>query len=210
MKSMLLLGPLVLAASTLVAQDYHKFILEGGVGFTQPAGVSARRLDTGFNLQFAGGYNFHKNFGVVTEFGYNQMGVNSRFLQSLDIPDGRASIYSVTLDPIIRFAATRRFEAYVKGGAGFYRRTVEFSQPGVQTVTAFDPFYGMFFPVDVPTNIILGSNIQNKAGWNVGGGFAVSVRGDSTWKVFAESRYHYLYTSPVRTMMLPVTFGFRW
>ena len=29
-------------------------------------------------------------------------------------------------------------------------------------------------------------------------------------RIFAEARYHYLYTTPVRTTILPVTFGFSW
>lgn len=210
MKHTLLMASLVLAATPLVAQDFHRFTFSAGGGFTEPAGVSARRLDPGFNFQFSGGANLTKHAGLEAEFGYNQLGVAGTVLQNLGIPDGRARIYSFTLDPVIRLAAHKRFELYVKGGAGLYRRTVEFSQPSVETITAFDPFYGVFFPAAVPTNLIVGSFTQNKAGWNVGGGFAVSIKGDSNLKFFGESRYHYMYSSPVRTMYLPVTFGLRW
>ena len=87
---------------------------------------------------------------------------------------------------------------------------MEFTAPTVATVTAFDPFYGVFFPAAVPANTVLGSFTQNKAGWNVGAGVSVRVKGDSNAKIFAESRYHYVYTTPVRTTVLPVTFGLRW
>jgi len=36
------------------------------------------------------------------------------------------------------------------------------------------------------------------------------VKEDSNAKIYAESRYHYMYTTPVRTMILTVTFGFCW
>jgi hypothetical protein len=35
------------------------------------------------------------------------------------------------------------------------------------------------------------------------------VKADSNAKFFAESRYHYVFTSPIRTTVWPVTFGFR-
>ena len=37
----------------------------------------------------------------------------------------------------------------------------------------------------------------------------IRVKGDSNVKIFAEARYHYIYTTPIRTTLLPVTFGFR-
>jgi hypothetical protein len=77
-------------------------------------------------------------------------------------------------------------------------------------VTGFDPFFGVFFPAAVPSNTVLGSFTQDKGGWNVGAGVSVRVKADSNAKFYAESRYHYIYTTPVRTSMLPVTFGFRW
>ena len=103
-----------------------------------------------------------------------------------------------------------RFDAYIIGGGGFYRRTIEFTEPSSAIATAFDPFYGIIFPVEVPTTNVLGSFSQNKGGLNLGAGVAVRLGEDSRSTIFAESRYHYIYTTPVRTSLLPVTFGFRW
>jgi opacity protein-like surface antigen len=191
------------------AQNTNKFAFSVGGGFTEPAKQTDGRFDTGFNVGAGAGYNFHPNFGVMADFGFNHLGVSSRTLNSIGVPDGSGRIYSVTLNPVIRFNPKGRFDAYVTGGGGYYRRTVEFTQPGVQTVTAFDPFYG-FYPANIATNVVLGSFTQNKGGLDIGGGVSMRLRGDSNLKFFAEARYHYIFTSPIRTTVLPVTFGLRW
>jgi opacity protein-like surface antigen len=181
-----------------------------GGGFTEPVKHSASRLDTGFNFTLGGGLNFTPHFGILGEFGYNQLGVTSAVLQREGVPDGQGRIYSLTLNPIVHFNPRGRFDAYIVGGGGYYRRTVEFTEPSLIAVMAFDPFFGVLFPATIPANTVLGSFTQNKGGLNIGGGISVRVRGDSNAKFFAESRYHYIFTSPVGMGLLPVTFGFRW
>ena len=87
---------------------------------------------------------------------------------------------------------------------------LEFTEPTIATVTLFDPFYGVFFPAAVPANTVLGSFTQNKGGLNIGTGIEAKLREDGQTKFFAETRYHYIYTSPRATKILPVTFGLRW
>jgi hypothetical protein len=193
------------------AQVRDRFTFHVGAGFTQPVKYTDGRLKVGFNALAGGGVNLTENFGLVAEFGFNDMGLTRGALDDAGgIPDGSARIYSITLNPKIRFHPHRRFEIYAVGGGGYYRRTVEFTEPTIEVVTAFDPFYGVFFPAAVPADMVLGSFSQNKGGVNIGGGFAISLGEDSNAKFFGETRYHYLYTTPVRTTILPVTFGFRW
>jgi opacity protein-like surface antigen len=191
------------------AQNTNKFAFSAGGGFTEPVSHSDGRFDPGFNFGAGAGYNFHPNFGVMADFGFNHLGVNSTTLASVGVPDGSGRVYSLTLGPIVHFNPKGKFDAYAIGGGGYYRRTVEFTQPAVQTITAFDPFFG-FYPANVATNVVLGSFTQNKGGLNIGGGVSMRLRGDSNLKFFAEARYHYIFTSPIRTAVLPVTFGLRW
>jgi opacity protein-like surface antigen len=202
-------GATILLAGSSFAQDTNKFAFSAGGGFTQPVVHSDGRFDTGFNLGAGAGYNFTPNFGIMADFGFNHLGVSSATLNSVGVPAGTGRIYSLTLDPVVHFHPHGKYDFYVIGGGGYYRRTVEFTQPTVETVTAFDPFFG-FFPTNIPTNVILGTFTQNKGGLNIGGGVSMRLRGDSNLKFFAEARYHYLFTSPVRTNVLPVTFGLRW
>ena len=206
-KTVVCVAGLVLAGAAS-AQDFSKFTFNIGGGVTEPV-RDRGRLDPGFNFNVGAGVKL-SGFSLVGEFGYNQMGVTSRALSAIGAPDGATRIYSATLNPVVHFNPHGRFDAYVIGGGGYYRRTIEFTEPTIGTATFFDPFYGVFYPAAVPTNTVLGSFTQNKGGLNAGAGIEIRVKGDSQAKFFAESRYHYIYTTPNRTKMLPVTFGFRW
>lgn len=200
----------LLCALPAAAQNTNKFGFNVGGGFTEPVKQMDGRLNTGFNLNAGAGVNFTPYLGIMGEFGFNDLGLSPSTLATEGVPSGTSRIYSVTLNPIVRFHPHGRFDAYVIGGGGFYRRTVEFTQPAVANVPFFDPFLGGFVGVPVATNQVLASFSQNKAGLNIGGGIEVRVRGDSNAKFYAESRYHYIFTTPVRTTVVPVTFGFRW
>jgi opacity protein-like surface antigen len=199
----------LLSAGPASAQNTNRFTFNIGGGFTEPVKASDGRLDMGYNIHAGAGVNLAPAFGVIGEFGYNNLGVNSTVLSAVGAPEGSSRIYSLTLNPVVRFNPHGRFDFYAIGGGGWYRRTVEFTQPSIAAITAFDPFFG-FFPALVPADTVLGSFTQNKGGWNVGAGVTVQVKDDSNAKFFAETRYHYVYTTPVRTSILPVTFGLRW
>jgi len=198
-----------LLASPCFGQGDNKLGFNIGAGFTAPSGPSHSRVDTGFNLGAGVAYNVMPHVGVQLDFGYNQLGLKSSILSAVGVPDGEARLYSLTLNPIVHLNPHGNFDAYIIGGGGYYHRTVEFTVPTVTTVTAFDPFFG-FFPLDVPANQVVGSYGQNKGGLNIGAGASFRVKADSNAKFYAESRYHYVYTSPIRTTVWPVTFGFRW
>src|SRR5579862_2567754 len=159
-------GALLLALPS-AAQNTSKFTFDLGGGFTEPVRHTENRLDTGFNFTVGAGLNFTPNFGFIGEFGYNQLGVSSNVLQSEGVPNGSGRIYSLTLNPIVHFNPRGRFDTYLVGGGGYYRRTVEFTQPTLVTVTAFDPFFGVFFPAAIPAETVLGSFTQNKGGLNI-------------------------------------------
>src|SRR6185369_2305446 len=97
--------------SACFAQNTSKFAFSVGGGFTEPVKQSDGRFDTGFNVGSGAGYNFHPNFGVMADFGFNHLGVSSRTLNSIGVPDGSGRIYSVTLNPVIRFNPKGRFDA---------------------------------------------------------------------------------------------------
>ena len=197
-------------AGVAAAQNMDKVAFHIGGGFTQPVVHTDSRTNTGFNITGGVGYKFVPHFDISAEFGYNRMDLSDNVLTLAGVPGGNAHIFSATLQPTVHLNPRGRFGAYATGGGGFYRRTIDFTAPTVDTVTLFDPFYGVFYPAAVPSTQILASFTQNKAGLNIGGGLEFRVKGDSNAKVFAEARYHCIYTTPVRTTILPVTFGFRW
>lgn len=186
------------------------FSISIGGGPTVPAKHTSNRFDTGFNLTAGVGIHPVRAFGVMAEFGYNDMGISRTALNRVGVPGGSGRVYSVTLNPMVHLLPRGRFDVYLMGGGGYYRRTIEFTEPSSAIATGFDPFYGVFFPVEVPTTNVLGSYSQNKGGINGGAGVAIRLGQDSRSTFFAESRYHYIFTRPVSTSMIPVTFGFRW
>ena len=169
-------------AGTAAAQNTSKFAFNVGGGFTEPIGPSARRADTGFNVTAGGGINFAPSFGISAEFGYNRLDLSNGVLTSVGVPGGNAHIYSVTLEPTYHLNPHGRFGAYLIGGGGFYRRTIDFTAPTVSTITLFDPFLGVIYPAAVPATQVLASFTQNKGGLNVGAGVEIRVKGDSNAK----------------------------
>jgi opacity protein-like surface antigen len=203
----------ILASLTVIGAAYPqsevpRFSGSIGAGFTTPVYGTGQRFDTGWNAGAGVGFNFSRFLGVEGQFQFNDLGVNSAALNNLGFPDGTMRMWSVTLDPVIHFAPSNKFNPYIIGGGGLYHRTVEFTAPTVATVTGFDPFFG-FFPVNVPANQVLASNSVYKPGFNGGAGFSIPL-GGSKVKLFAEARYHFMYTAPRGTSILPVTFGIRW
>ena len=141
---------------------------------------------------------------LLGEFNYHEFGVQDQVIQDLDVPDGNARVYSITGN--LKFPLTTgRVRPYVIGGGGWYRRTVEFTEPSTGLVTVFDPWWGWIGDVAVPTNRVLGSVSRDAAGVNAGGGVSFEL-GDRT-RIFAEVRWHRAFHNPTNTTLVPITIG---
>lgn len=199
---------LLLIGSIASAQEGSKFSFNAGVGFTQPVGHTADRLDTGWNLNLGAGYNFVPRVGAMVQFDYTSLGINSQTLGTVGFPGGNVNIWDFTLDPIVHVMPHGPVDAYVIGGAGIYHRTQEFTAPTTAGVTAFDPFFG-FYTVGVPATQVLSSYTVYKPGVNIGAGLSFGTRWHA--KFYTEARYHKIFAGNGRhTDYIPVTFGVRW
>ena len=197
------------AAIPAVAQTSRFTGFVGG-GFSEPVQDIGSRLDVGWNAAAGVGVNFHPNIGLMLDFMYNDLAINRSTLNNIQVPNGSTRTWGFTLDPVIRLnprGQDSHVEVYATGGGGIYHRTVEFTQPAIATVPVFDPFFGVY-PVDIATNQVIASHSNTKGGLDIGAGIAVGVRRGVN--VFAEARYHYIFTGPTATTLLPVTFGLRW
>ena len=202
---------LVVSACGLRAQafsaEHWNFNVGGGV--TPALGTTGSRANTGWHYKLGAGYNFTPTFGTILEFQQNNLGVSNSVLTSLAVPNGDARLYSVSLNPIWRVRTGDRVGGYAIGGVGWYRRTVEFTQPTTATALAFDPWFGLLFPVTVPANQVIGSFSSNAVGLNGGVGMTIG-KVESGPKFFTEIRYHWADTRGISTQILPITFGVRW
>jgi hypothetical protein len=204
-------GTMGLSVIPMAAQETQNslFTASVGAGFTTPVYHTGQALDRGWNVAAQAGVNlFDAHLGLVGEFTFNDMGINSGTLNALQFPGGSTRIWGFSADPVIRFNPRGRIDPYLIGGPGVYHRHVEFTQPAIATFTGFDPFFGIFYPIAVPTNQVVLSYDTTKLGVNGGGGLNFRV-GSGHAKFFAEARYTQVYTKRP-TSFLPVTFGFRW
>jgi len=198
----------LLIAGSLGAQEVSHFSFDIGGGFTNPVGNTGRQLDEGWNIRGGAGFNFSQNVGALVQVDYNRWGINGATLNNVGFPGGNVSVFSATLDPIVHLTPRGKFDLYLIGGGGLYRREQQFTQPTVTAFTAYDPFFG-FYTAAVPTTEVLSSYTVNKPGVNGGAGIAFG----SKWhgKFFAEARYNRIFMSNnMHTDYIPVTFGFRW
>lgn len=201
---------LLLSFSGLAAaqsDEGHRWTANLGAGFTPLVGALDKRLDNGWHITFGGGYNFNSHFSLGAQIMYNGLGVSKGVLRELAVPDGNAHLWATTIEPRLNFAPHSKFTPYVVGGVGYYRRTVEFTQPTVAAVTVFDPFFFDIFPVLVPANLVIGKVIRDGIGGNAGVGFQIPV--GHQLKFFTEVRYHYSNGGGIPTRMIPLTIGVR-
>jgi hypothetical protein len=203
-----LLGAGALALSQPALAQTHRFTGNIGGGFTEPVYDLGTRLNTGWNVTAGAGVNLTNRFALMGEFLFNDMNVNQTALNNVGAPDGSTRIWAFTLAPKVNVFKESRANVYLIGGGGVYHRTVEFTQPAVTSVTAFDPWFG-FYPANVLTNQVIGSYGVTKGGLNGGAGLEFGI-GSGNTKIYAEARYHHMFTTGIASTMVPVTFGIRW
>jgi hypothetical protein len=198
-----------LAAISAIAQP--RFTGYVGGGPSVPLNPIASRIDTGWNVSAGAGVT-GRQAGILLNFIYNENAINQGVLNQIGAPNGSTRIWGFTLDPVVHLNPRREgsVDFYITGGGGIYHRTVEFTQPAIVTITAFDPWFGAFFPADVLTNQVIGSYSVYKGGVDGGAGLTFKLSSSSNLKLFAEAKFHHIFTNRVDTNLIPVTIGLRW
>jgi len=208
MKKIASIFSLCFMAALPACAQFSNFTGFVGGGFTTPINPIGSRLDTGWNIAAGAGVNANHHFGLMLDFMFNQTPINSSFLNQVQAPDGNVRVWGFTLDPVVHVTQEGPVDLYITGGGGIYHRTVEYTQPVIQSGVFFDPWFG-YYPSAFSSNQIIGSFGQYKGG--IDGGVGMSFKlGSSRVKAFAEARYHHIFTRSVPTDILPVTFGLRW
>jgi hypothetical protein len=157
----------------------------------------------GFHFAGGGGVRVSR-VELLGEFNYHELGVQDAAIQAVQVPDANARVMSVTGNVKVPFT-TGRVRPYAIVGGGWYRRTVEFTEPTIGAITVFDPWWGFIGDVAVPTNRVLGSVSRDAGGLNAGGGISFDV-GERT-RLFAQIRWHRAFHNPTNTTLVPITVG---
>ena len=201
----------VLCCSTAFGQITERFNFSAGAGFTTPVKRAARSVDTGWNFGLRGGLNVSDFFQADLDFTYNHMDLNSSTLAFFNEPDGSLAVWSLTFNPVINLAPrTSAVQPYITAGYGLYDRNLTLTRPTIVPSLVCDPFFGVCFPAAVGVNQVVASNSTLKPGFNGGAGFNFRL-GEHRLRLFAEARYHRMFTTHGSDIeLIPVTFGFRW
>ncbi|MGE5204473.1 MAG: outer membrane beta-barrel protein [Chlamydiota bacterium] len=207
LRSGALLWLLCLATAFAAAQSERPVAINIGGGFSPLVGDVSSHLNNGWHMTGGVAYNVNSVFSIGPQFTYNGFGVSRSALKEAGTPSGDSHVWSITAEPRLQLPFAYKLRPYVVGGVGYYRRTVNFTQPALINVTFFDPFFGYIFPGLVGTNQVLKTDSQSGIGGNAGAGFSIKL-GPNT-EFFTEARYVYAATGDVPTRMVPLTFGLR-
>jgi hypothetical protein len=179
-----------------------KIAFMAGAGLTMPVGNTGKFYTPSYTFGVGAGFNFNRTFGVLGEFHYDHMGVTGGaadteynnligygFTNS-DLAgfDANAHVISFSVNPIVNFTPAShggKMGAYVTGGAGWYRKTTNFTLPSVGTSCSF-------YCVQYYTNYNIDSASADSFGVNVGAGLTYKLSEFSSERLFVDARYTWL------------------
>jgi len=214
------LAVVIVTSSIIHAQDsYEKLNSHIGVLAGFPLSPTNEFVHTGWGVAAGAGYDFNSHHAIIFEFMWNRLYATEGSLQPLrqalgssDL-SGKSNLYVVTGN----YRYERRgkvFGAYLIGGGGLYYRTTNPSTlivtgSGIPCAPAWMWWGFSCSSGTVNPNQSLGSVGSNAFGGNGGGGVTVRV-GQSPWRMYVESRYHYAPNKNVSTKLVTVTVGIRY
>jgi len=196
--------------SSASAQNYN-LNLGGGAGF--PISSTADLANTSYNLVAGAGPNLTTHLRMNAEFMFHGLPVQQSVINQLGVSNVKGRFYSLSANLILGTSIGGGKTAYVIGGAGWYRRTLEAKETVLQAGTKCAPVWAWWNVQCVdgifPTEVTVGSRTSSAPGFNVGGGLCFRLW-DSSANFYTELRYHRAFTRGFDTSVLPLTFGVRW
>jgi hypothetical protein len=204
------LPALLLAASASAQQSpLSRLTFDAAAGPSFPAGVTSDKFTTGAHFHFGAGYNLTRRFGLAGEFWFAYHGLTRSLLDEFAAPDGDSRMFLLTAEPYYRFLIRGPWTAYVIGGGGLYRRSVEFTETTSAPTLVTDPFLGLSRPTPLPAGSSIPVFNTNAFGLNAGAGFSRAIaRTRAAW--FLEFRYHHAFTPGPGTVWNALSAGLRW
>jgi hypothetical protein len=190
-----------------------------GMPLSAPLNPAGRFVNLGAGITVGAGYNFTRRHAVIGEFMWNHLLTNNAALAPIRValqnPDisGGGNLYAFTGN--YRFELRgRALGTYLIGGGGWYFRTAHLSQT-VATgsgITCTPVWLWWGFSCEsgtVTADQTVASSTTHSLGFNGGIGFTARV-GDAPYRMYVESRYHYVPSRGVNTQLVVVTVGIRY
>lgn len=191
------------------AQGFN-FNMGGGPGF--PFGKTGDFAHTSYNFVAGGGPNLVPHVKLDAEFMFQGLPVRDNIIRQFGFSDVKGRLYSLTTNLIVGTSIGAGKNAYLIGGVGWYRRTIEAQQTVLSVGEVCEPWWWWDAQCAngiLTSEVTVGSRTSSAGGFNIGGGLTFQL-GTSSANFYTEVRYHRAFTANVETSVLPVTFGFRW
>ena len=215
-----------LIASASAQSNFNRYNFTAGGGLFIGRDVVASYVGNSFQATLGGGVNFSRMFGVDVEYMYNDLNFRPSVERNQGLANQSGHMQSVSLDGIVNVPRhIRRFGAYGIFGIGFYARsvsvpsnTLQLDSPCQPAWTWWDLNCGLNNHIVTPQT--MSSNTKVAGGFNYGGGLTYRLNHFHSSKLYIEWRYHRAYTRDVadgnsgardvKTIVMPITVGFRW
>lgn len=192
-----------------------------GLVISQPLGSTSNIVHGGWGIDTGVGYNFNRRNAIVPEFMWNRVFANADELAplALAVAQGAGGLKATT--DVIVLSGNYRYElrgrllgAYIIGGGGWYHLSSNLSQTVTSgTATTCTPqwlWWGFTCSSGLVTsNQTLASASRSAWGANAGAGFTVRV-GDAPYRLYFESRYHFVPHQNLNTEFVQITIGIRY
>jgi len=190
-----------------------------GMPISAPLNPAGQFVNLGLGINVGVGYNFTRRHAVIGEFMWNGLltdnGALAPIRDALQNPNihGSGNLFGLTGN--YRFELRgKALGTYLISGGGWYWRTADLSQ----TVTtgsgiACTPvwlWWGFACQSGTVTaDQTVASSSSHSFGVNGGIGFTARV-GDAPYRMYVESRYHYVPSRGIKTQLVVVTVGIRY
>jgi hypothetical protein len=191
------------------AQGFN-FNIGGGPGF--PLGKTSDFAHTSYNFVAGGGPNLFPHVKLNAEFLFQGLPVQHNIVHQLGLSKVKGRLYSLTGNLMIGSSIGGRKNAYLIGGGGWYRRTIEAKQTVLSVGEVCEPWWwrdAQCVNGITTSEVTVGSRTSSAGGFNLGGGLTFQL-GESSANFYTEVRYHRAFTRNAETSVLPLTFGIRW
>lgn len=117
-----------------------------GGGFSEPVGHAGNNVDSGWNVDFRGGYKPTPHLALDLDFNYNHWNLNNAALARYGEPGGYTTIWSFSFLSTIHGSPHWHVAPYAMAGPGIYYRNLTLTQPGLVNTIFCDPFLGSVIP----------------------------------------------------------------
>ena len=179
-------------------------------GYSSVTGDASSVVDNGWNLN--GGATYWPEswpIGIDLELGYNDLGIKSETLASLDgVDSANFTAWSMTADAMWGPKPGGTVNVYLAGGLGVYRVNASLGEDAIFNGIICDPWYLWCYPGLIPGTKVLFDETQTKMGFNFGAGITFEVGLGS--QIYIEAKYHRVETDPAALEYIPVVVGYRW